>query len=76
MSLLTSFLNLFKYEPDIEGNSTFDIDKALNENWDKIDAAIENATNFFYITDDTGTVYKCHEELINGKPVLMYEEEV
>ena len=65
-----------KYEPDIEGNNTFDIDKALNENWDKVDAAVENAANFFYITDDTGTVYKCHEKLSNGKPVLTYEEEV
>lgn len=39
MSLLTNFLNLFKYEETDEGN--FDIQIALNDNWDKIDAAVK-----------------------------------
>lgn len=46
MSLLTSFLNLFKYEETDEGN--FDIQTALNNNWDKIDVAV--STNSSDIT--------------------------
>lgn len=41
MSLVTSFLNLFKYDKETDGASTFNIDKALNENWDKIDTEME-----------------------------------
>lgn len=35
-------LELFKYNPDVDGDQTFNIDKALNENWDKIEEALEN----------------------------------
>lgn len=38
MSILTDFLKLFKYDPETEGKSTFNITKSLNENWDKIEA--------------------------------------
>ncbi len=38
MSLLTSFLKLFKYDPIVDKDSTFNITQALNDNWDKIDA--------------------------------------
>ena len=43
MSLLTNFLNLFKWDTsnDTDLNSNFDIDTALNENWDKIDAGVK-----------------------------------
>ncbi|MBQ9314882.1 MAG: hypothetical protein IJ220_07870 [Clostridia bacterium] len=43
MSLVTSFLGLFKHDTsnDADLNSNFDIDTALNENWDKIDAGIK-----------------------------------
>lgn len=37
MSVFTNFLNLFKWEPNKDSEEEFDIDKALNENWDKID---------------------------------------
>lgn len=37
MSMLTDFLKLFKYEAEDE-TSTFNIETALNENWNKIDA--------------------------------------
>lgn len=44
MSLLTSFLKLFKWnttdETDLE--QEFDIDKAMTDNWDKLDEAIED----------------------------------
>lgn len=36
-----SDLNLFKYDPAVDGEQTFNIDKALNENWDKITAYAE-----------------------------------
>lgn len=38
MSLLTEILSLFKYDPAADGAQTFNIEKALNENWDRIDA--------------------------------------
>lgn len=37
MSILTKFLGLFKYDPKTDGAETFRIDKALNDNWDKLD---------------------------------------
>ena len=76
MSILTSFLKLFKYEPDTEGLSTFDIDLALNQNWDKVEAGVKDAHKYFFITNTTtGITYKCHNEIQDGKPVLIYEEE-
>ena len=40
MSKLTEVLKLFCYDPETDGANTFNIPKALNENWEKIDAAI------------------------------------
>lgn len=44
MSLLTSFLKLFKWDTsdanDLE--EEFDIDTSMNDNWDKLDEAIED----------------------------------
>ena len=37
MSLKTKILGLFKYDPDKDGASTFNIEQALNGNWDKVD---------------------------------------
>ena len=37
MSLKTKILGLFKYDPDKDGASTFNIKQALNDNWDKLD---------------------------------------
>lgn len=44
MSLVTNFLQLFKHDTtnDTDLNSNFDIDTALNDNWDKIDAAAKD----------------------------------
>ena len=43
MSLVTNFLGLFKHDTsdDTDLNSNFDIDTALNENWDKVDAGVK-----------------------------------
>ena len=38
MSDLTNNLELFKYNTAEDGKQVFDIDAALNANWDKIDA--------------------------------------
>ena len=40
MSKLTEILKLFCYDPATDGANTFNIPKALNENWEKIDAAL------------------------------------
>lgn len=44
MSLKTTFLNLFKWNTsdDEDLNSNFDIDSAMNDNWDTIDNAISD----------------------------------
>lgn len=46
MSSFTNFLNLFKWNPVDDSEEEFDIDKALNENWDKIDQKLQQ-----HITD-------------------------
>lgn len=44
MSLKTGFLKLFKWntQDDEDLNSNFDIDAAMNDNWDMIDNAVSN----------------------------------
>lgn len=44
MSLLTPFLKLFKWDTTNETdlNSEFNVDKSMNDNWDKLDEAIED----------------------------------
>lgn len=37
MSLKTKILGLFKYDPDKDGASAFNVKQALNDNWDKLD---------------------------------------
>lgn len=41
MSMFTNFLNLFKWDIKADGEEEFNIEKALNENWDKIDSKME-----------------------------------
>ena len=40
MSVLTEVLKLFKYDPSTDGDMTFNIGQCMNDNWDKLDAAI------------------------------------
>lgn len=44
MSSLTTNLKLFKYDKVADGNKQFNIDAALNDNWDKIDNALASAS--------------------------------
>jgi len=37
MSIFSNFLKLFKYEPTTDAQNTFNIQTALNDNWDKVD---------------------------------------
>lgn len=46
MSKFTDFLNLFKWDSIADAEEEFNIDKALNENWDKIDTKLKT-----YITN-------------------------
>ena len=41
MSTTTDKLALFKYDPRTDGAQTFNIQKALNDNWDKLDDAVK-----------------------------------
>lgn len=43
MSVLTKILELFKYDPNTDGAQTFNIDQALNANWDKVDTFAKTA---------------------------------
>ena len=47
MSLLTDFLNLFKWDTTdaTDLKEEFDIDKSLNENWDILDDFADRANN-------------------------------
>lgn len=70
MSVLTSVLKLFKYDPVADKKSTYNITQALNDNWDKIDAAMAVARSAeeydpaatyavgSYCTHD-GKLYRC-----------------
>ena len=44
MSELTPNLKLFKYDTLIDGKEVFSIDRAMNDNWDKIDSGIVRKT--------------------------------
>jgi len=51
MSKFTDFLNLFKWDIETDGEEEFNIDKALNENWDKINNKVKqhvNSTDFIH----------------------------
>lgn len=52
MATNTPNLNLLKKDPATDGNETFNIKTMLNDNWDKIDAAVGNIS----IPDATTTV--------------------
>ena len=45
MSGTTTNLELFKYNPNTDGDQTFNIDNALNNNWDSLDTLIGALTS-------------------------------
>ena len=77
MSSSTDFLKLFKWNTSTDGSQKFNIDKALNENWDKVETnakAVDDTLktkadttispdNYFYIGGVAGSVdYIAFEE--------------
>lgn len=58
MSVLTDILKLFKYDTEADKKQTFNIDRALNENFDKIDnfAKSELASGVYYEEIDESTI--------------------
>lgn len=61
MSTFTKFLNLFKWNPETDPDEEFDIEKALNENWEKIDTKLED-----YI-DEVDTRFENYTDEINAE---------
>jgi len=61
MSLLTTFLNLFKYNTATDGNMTFNIDTAINQPLDIIDTAI-NAINTTMIKKDGSVIFTAEQK--------------
>ena len=69
MSTSTTYLDLFKYDSEKDAKQTFNINTALNENWDKIDnfAAQKGNVNGYASLDGNGKVPLAQlPELKNG----------
>lgn len=79
MSKLTEVLKLFCYDPETDGANTFNIPKALNENWEKIDqlvllavaaAAAYDPEGSYAVGDyctHAGKLHKCGTEIPDGE---------
>lgn len=55
MSMLTPFLKLFKWDKNTDGDQKFNIDTALNQNWDKIDQKTAELQSGYISIDGTIT---------------------
>ena len=79
MSKLTEILKLFCYDPETDGANTFNIPKALNENWEKIDqlvllavaaAAAYDPEGSYAVGDyctQGGKLHKCNTPISSGE---------
>ena len=73
MANYTDYLNLFEWDLDNEDDlkSKFDIKKALNENWDKIDEVVKASdTNIALNADDILKII----EILSGQIVIFATE--
>ena len=62
----TKYLKLFKHDEPLESNeSIFDIDKSLNQNWDKVDEYVEQLNTDINSLQEENT--KSKEEITNIK---------
>ena len=61
MSLYTNFLKLFKYNPLTDQDDPFNIEKALNDNWDKIDNKVNEVAEQ---SNDIATELVAHENKV------------
>lgn len=64
MSSNTDNLNLLKKNPTTDGADTFNIDTMLNENWNKIDAAIGKLSNL--TTTEKDNLVEAINEIVSG----------
>lgn len=69
MTTITPKIGLFKYDPIQDANQTFNITKALNENWDKIDEALNNR-NIGEIVTSTIPLIDAGLHLLDGSLIL------
>lgn len=75
MSKTTTNLKLFKYDPATDGSLTFNIDEALNNNWDKIDEKVKNledgtddaVSEHNEASDAHSTLFEKKADLVDGK---------
>lgn len=79
MASNTPFLDLYKKDPVVDKDDTFNITTMLNENWDKIDikvkAAIEQSNEIATVKDVKGVKdFKWSLEHEDGKLYFIYEE--
>lgn len=77
MSLFTNFLNLFKWDVKTDGEEEFDIDKALNDNWDKIDAKYGNLNSTVSgHMDDMGNPHSVTKEQLGLENALLEDSDL
>lgn len=80
MSKLTEVLKLFCYDPETDGNLTFNVTEALTKNWEKIDqlvllavaaAAAYDPEGSYAVGDyctHGGGLHKCNTAIPDGEP--------
>ena len=80
MSKLTEVLTLFCYDPETDGNLTFNVTEALTKNWEKIDqlvllavaaAATYDPEGSYAVGDyctNGGKLHKCGTAIPDGEP--------
>lgn len=87
MSSYTKNINLFKHDVTTDAEKKFDINKALNENWDKIDEYIENVekglSKYSLITNTGSKIvlefsddFKLKISLITSEDIILCEKEI
>lgn len=76
MSNNTETLGLFKYDTDVDKKKTFNINKALNDNWDKIDAMAqkEKVSGVYYTELEEITISNPSVTLPTGTTYIEIEE--
>lgn len=71
----TESLNLYKIDPSTDGNSTFNVETMLNENWDKIDNKFKKIGDLNKITEDNlVAAFEKDREKLNEKTTLVLSE--
>ena len=68
MSTMTEKYGLFKYNTDTDGLQKFNINLALNDNWDKVENAINNTNEALSTTKNN--VDTLRENLIDGSLIV------